>query len=58
MSKLSTYHQTEVLHSAIEDMYDPRAKPMQVAVKECPWVLGWIVENLHDAGYVIAKEEK
>lgn len=58
MSNLSSYHQTEALRSAIEGMYDPRAKPMQVAMEECPWVPGWIVENLHDAGYVIAKEEK
>jgi hypothetical protein len=58
MGKLSTYHQVEALYSAIEDMYDPRAKPMRVAMEECLWVLDWIVENLHSAGYAIVKEEK
>lgn len=58
MSKLSAYHQVEALYGAIEDMYDSRAKPMQVAMEECPWVLDWIVENLHSAGYAIVKEEK
>lgn len=58
MNKLSTYHQAEALRGAIDDMYDPRAKPMQVAMEECPWVLDWIVGNLHSAGYAIVKEDK
>ena len=58
MSKLSTYRQVEALYGAIEDMYDPRAKPMQAAMVECLWVLDWIVENLHSAGYAIVNEER
>lgn len=58
MSNLSTYHQAEALYSAIEDMFDTRAKPMQDAMEECPWVLDWIVGNLHSAGYAIVKEEE
>ncbi len=58
MSNLSTYQQVKALRGAIDDMFDPRAKPMQNAVKGCPWTLDWIVGNLHSAGYAIVKEEK
>lgn len=58
MSNLTTYRQVEALRCAIEDMFDPRAKPMQDAMEECMWVLDWIVGNLHSAGFAIVKEEK